>query len=133
MQGPIVVLHSAQDRALGSLYAAVTGFGQIERGRRAGRAGEIVARSALGAVGARGVGAPTLELREALRIGLPARPIVNVDGSHVVRVSEWLLGAHRDIDHLEIATLIGMAAGLLRVGAPPMPRSLPIHLKGGAH
>ncbi len=133
VQGPIVVLHSSQDRALGSLYPAVTGWGQIERGRHAGRAGEIVARSALGAVGARGVGAPTLELREALRIGLPARPIVNVDGSRVVRASEWLLGAHRDIDHLEIATLIGMAAGLLRVGAPPMPRSLPIHLKGGAH
>ena len=84
-------------------------------------------------MGARGVGAPTLELREALRIGLPTRPIVNVDGSRVVRASEWLLGAHRDIDHLEITTLIGMAAGLLRVGAPPMPRSLPIHLKGGAH
>ena len=61
------------------------------------------------------------------------RPIVNVDSSRVVRANEWLLGAHRDIDHLEIATLIGMAAGLLRVGAPPMPRSLPIHLKGGAH
>ena len=55
-----------------------------------------------------------------------------MDGSRVVRANEWLLGAHRDIDHLEIATLIGMAAGLLRVGAP-MPRSLPIHLKGGAH
>ena len=87
VQGPIVVLHSSQDRALGSLYPAVTGFGQIERGRRAGRAGEIVARSALGAVGARGVGAPTLELREALRIGLPARPIVNVDGSVSISAS----------------------------------------------
>ena len=32
VQGPIVVLHSAQDRALGSLYPAVTGWGQIERG-----------------------------------------------------------------------------------------------------
>jgi hypothetical protein len=59
---------------------------------------------------------PRWSSAKALRIGLPTRPIVNVDGSRVVRASEWLIGAHRDIDHLEIATLIGMAAGLLRVG-----------------
>ncbi len=115
--GPIVVLRSIHDRALSLLYAAATGSGEIDRARTSGgRLGHIpatVARSALGAVGARGVGAPEVELLEATRIGLPRYRIVNVDGSHVVRADHWLLGAHRDIDHPEIATLVLLAAGLV--------------------
>jgi hypothetical protein len=90
----------------------VTGWGQIARGRHAGRAGEIVARSALGAVGARASARPRWSSAKSCASACPRGPSVNVDGSRVVRASEWLLGAHRDIDHPEIATLIGMAAGL---------------------
>lgn len=117
VRGPVAVLFSAHDRALGSLYpamaAAAPGRGH---GGRHGHVADVVAGSALGAVGARGVGAPEVDLTEVLRIGLPARPVVNVNGGRVVRASEWLVGAHRDIQHPEIATLIGLAAGLLEPG-----------------
>jgi hypothetical protein len=117
--GPIVVLRSRHDRALAGLYPFVTGGGQVDRPRSAGRTGhtrEVVATSAIGATGARGVGAPEIPLTEAPRIGIPQRPIVNVDGSGVVRAQEPFLGAHRDIFHAEVATLVLLAAGLLRGG-----------------
>ncbi len=127
----IAVLYSAHDRALGSLYPAVTGSGEIDRGRGTRRTREVVARSALGAVGARGVGAPEVDLVEVQRIGLPRRPVVNVNGSRVVRASEWLVGAHRDIHHPEIARLIAMAAGLLQGGPDGVRARLLTHAQRG--
>ena len=133
--GPIVVLRSDHDTVLGTFYRAVTGSGEIDRQgpgpsdlgkrpRRLGRTAATVAASALGAVGARGVGAPELDLVDVQHTGIPRYPIVNVDGSRVVKGSEFLLGAHRDIFHREIAALVGMAAGLL-VGGPAGARPKP--------
>ncbi len=132
--GPIVVLRSNHDTALGTFYRTITGSGEVDRagrrhlGPRPGRPrrAEVVAASALGAVGARGVGAPQVELRDVQQIGIPQYPIVNVDGSSVVKASEFLVGAHRDILHREIAVLAGMAAGLL-VGGPDGARPAPLN------
>ena len=135
IDGPIVVLRSDHDAALGTLYRAIIGSGEVDRqgtgpsdlGKRPGRLGRTaatVAASALGAVGARGVGAPELDLVDVQHTGIPRYPIVNVDGSRVVKGSEFLLGAHRDIFHREIAALVGMAAGLL-VGGPDGARPKP--------
>ncbi len=128
VNGPIVVLRSDHDRALGTLYGAITGSGQVDRRRRgratrpsnSGRGGSMratVVASALGAVGARGVGAPEVELLQAQQIGIPQFRIVNVDGSRVVNAQDFLIGAHRDIFYREVATLIALAAGVL-VGGP---------------
>ena len=58
----LVALRSAHDRALTTLYPAVTWGSQVDRAApnpgRLGRVREVVARSALGAVGALGLGAP---------------------------------------------------------------------------
>ncbi|MBI2524438.1 MAG: hypothetical protein HYV93_00485, partial [Candidatus Rokubacteria bacterium] len=128
VSGPIVVLHSAHDRALGSIYPAVTGAGQLDRAPNPGRLGhvrEVVAASALGFAGARGVLAPQFDLLEVQRTGLPCQPVINVNASKVVRESQWLLGAHRDIYHPEIAMLILMAAGQIK-GSPEGPRRPPL-------
>jgi hypothetical protein len=84
-----------------------------------------VATSALGAIGARGVGAPEIDLIDAQRIGLPRYPIVNVDGSRVCRAAAALIGAHRDIHHAEVANLVLLGAGLL-VGGPDGIRPVPL-------
>jgi hypothetical protein len=132
--GPIVVLRSDHDAALGTLYRAVAGGGEVDRHRaepdgkgpeRPKRTAAIVAASALGAVGARGVGAPEVDLVDAQQTGIPSYPIVNVDGSRVVKARAPLVGAHRDIFHREVATLVGMAAGLL-VGGPDSTRPRPV-------
>ncbi len=130
VRGPIVVLRSDHDTALAMFYSRFTGSGEVGRGRD-GACGslrrtltEAVATSALGAVGARGVGAPELDLVDAQRTGLPEYPVVNVDGSRVVRARELFVGAHRDIYHREVATLVAMAAGLL-VGGPDGARPRP--------
>ena len=129
VDGPIVVLRSDHDAALGTFYRRVTGSGEVDRaaGRKAGRFDRVatVAASALGAVGARGVGAPEVDLLAVQRIGIPQYPIVNVDGSRVVTAGEALLGAHRDIFHREIAMLAAMAGGLL-VGGPDGARPVPV-------
>jgi hypothetical protein len=133
VDGPIVVLRSDHDTALGIFYRKVTGGAKVERasapdrGRPGGRFARAatIAASALGAVGARGVGAPELDLLDVQRTGIPQYPIVNVDGSRVVKASGSLLGAHRDILRREIATLAGMAAGLL-VGGPAGARPVPL-------
>jgi hypothetical protein len=127
--GPIVVLRSDHDRALGTLYPAVTWGSQVDRGRGPGRFGharEVVARSALGAAGARGLAAPEFDLVGLQRTGLPSAGVVNIDGSHVVTRDDWLIGAHRDIYHDEVATLVCLSAGLLKggpTGARPRPLS----------
>jgi hypothetical protein len=129
VDGPIVVLRSDHDTALGIFYRKVTGSGEVGRtaGRKAGRFDRMatVAASALGAVGARGVGAPEVDLVAVQRTGIPQYPIVNVDGSRVVRAAGALRGAHGDIFHREIATLVAMAAGLL-VGGPDGLRPVPV-------
>jgi hypothetical protein len=133
VDAPIVVLRSDHDAALGTFYRTVTGSGAVDLGsapdpgRPVGRLGRAatIAASALGAVGARGVGAPELDLLDVQRTGIPQYPIVNVDGSRVVKASGSLLGAHRDILRREIATLAGMAAGLL-VGGPAGARPVPL-------
>ena len=131
VRGPIAVLRSDHDTALATFYRAVTGSAEVGR-HRDGSPGtdrraltEAVATSALGAVGARGVGATELDLVEVQQIGLPSYPIVNVDGSRVVTASEPLLGAHRDIFHREVATLVAMAAGVI-VGGPDGARARPL-------
>ncbi len=131
VQGPIAVLRSDHDTALATFYRALTGGGEVGRRREGSRSPgrrtltEAVATSALGAVGARGVGAPELDLVDVQRTGLPEYPIVNVDGSRVVRAREPFVGAHRDIYHREVATLVAMAAGLL-VGGPDGARPRPL-------
>ena len=64
--GPIVALRSDHDRALGTLYPAATWGDQVDRAApnrgRLRQVREVVARSAMGAVGMRGVGAPELDL-----------------------------------------------------------------------
>ena len=131
VQGPIVVLRSDHDTALATFYSTLTGSDEVGR-RRDGARGpgrrtltKPVATSALGAVGARGVGAPELDLVDVQRTGIPDYRIVNVDGSRVVRASEAFVGAHRDIYRREVATLAAMAAGLL-VGGPEGARPRPL-------
>lgn len=131
VRGPVVVLRSDHDTALATFYRALTGSDEVGR-RRDGARGpgrrtltEAVATSALGAVGARGVGAPELDLVDAQRTGLPEYPVVNVDGSRVVRARELFVGAHRDIYHREVATLVAMAVGLL-IGGPEGARPRPV-------
>ena len=127
--GPIVVLRSDHDRALGTLYPAVTWGNQVSRGPGPGRFGharEVVARSALGAAGARGLAAPEFDLVDVSRTGLPGSGVVNINASRVVTRDDWLIGAHRDIYHDEIATLVCLAAGVLKggpAGARPRPLS----------
>jgi hypothetical protein len=132
--GPLVVLRSDHDTALGTFYRAVTGSGEIDRhgeaaprrrSTRRARMAETEAASALGAVGARGVGAPELDLVNVQQTGIPRAPIVNVDGSRVVTASDFLLGAHRDIFHREVAALVAMAAGLI-AGGPEGARQRPV-------
>jgi hypothetical protein len=121
----IVALRSDHDRALGRLYPAATWGTQVDRAPanrgRLTHVREVVARRAMGAVGALGAGASEMELLEAQAVGLP-HGVVNVDGSRVVMREEWLIGAHRDIYHEEIATLVLLAAGLL-TGGPDGPRA----------
>lgn len=49
--------------------------------------------------------------------GTSRQPVINVDASRVVNADDALLGAHRDIHHPEIATLILLAARLLEGSA----------------
>jgi hypothetical protein len=118
VDGPIAVVHSVHDRALQRLHpAGARRGGLVRQPDLVAPMLETVARSALGAMGARGAGATDLELTEALRVGVPWRPLVNVDGSRRIRAGEWLLGAHRDVLHPEIAALVALAARLTQPGA----------------
>jgi hypothetical protein len=133
IDGPVVVLRSERDPGLDAFYGAIggraalagRGGGGPRPGHRARRAA-VVAASALGAVGARGVGAPELGLRTAQRTGIPQYPIVNVDGSGLARSGVGWPAARGDILRREIAMLAALAAGLL-VGGPhgarPVPRN----------
>jgi hypothetical protein len=115
--GPIAVLRSEHDAALSVLYPCVTSSAQVDRTTaRKSRILDMVATTAIGAVGARGVGAPELTLLDTQQIGLPTWPVVNIDGSAIVRATEPLVGAHRDIFHREVANLVLLAAGLLTGG-----------------
>ena len=124
----IVALRSDHDRALNTLYRAVTWGDHLDRATphrgRLAQVRELVASSAMGAVGALGAGAVEVNLVDVQKTGLP-RGVVTVDGSTVVAREEWLIGAHRDIYHGEIATLVLLAAGLL-AGGPAGPRPRPV-------
>jgi hypothetical protein len=126
--GPIVALRSDHDRALNTLYPTVTWGSQVDRtARNPGRLGkvrELVTRSAMGAVGVLGVGASVMDLVDVQRTGIPGG-VMTIDGSRVVTKEEWLVGAHRDIYHDEIANLVLLAAGLL-MGGPSGPRPRPV-------
>ena len=126
--GPIVALRSDHDRALGALYPAMTWGNQVDRAApspgRLRQVREVIARSAMGAVGARGVGALELDLVDVQKTGIPGG-MVNIDGSRVVNKTEWLIGAHCDIYHDEIATLVLLAAGLFQ-GGPDGARPRPV-------
>ncbi len=112
--GRIVAIRTTPDSVLTTLYPILSGACRVDRLGRLGRTREVVAASALGVAGARGVGAPEVEILEAQRLGLPLRPIVNVDASRVITT-------HQDILHPEVAAIILMASGLL-VGGLDGPR-----------
>lgn len=139
--GPIVVLRSDHDRALGTFYRVITGSGEVDRQaavpgaqrpRHLTRTAAAITASALGAVGARGVGAPELDLLDVQRTGIPSCPIINIDGSRIVNANDPVLGAHRDIYHCEIAALVAMAAGLL-AGGPDGARPRPLEPLSAVH
>ena len=115
----IAVLRSDHDRALNRLYPSVTWGNQVDRApRRPGRLAhvrEVVARSAMGAVGALGVGAAEMKLVGVQTTGLP-HGVITIDGSSVVTRDEGLIGAHRDIYHDEIARLVLLTTGLVTGG-----------------
>jgi hypothetical protein len=60
--------------------------------------------------------APELTLDGVGRVGLPRYPVANVDGSALVKAEDPVVGAHRDIHHREIATLVLLAGRLLEGG-----------------
>ena len=97
----------------------MTGGNQVDRAvpnpGRLAHVREVVARSAMGAVGALGVGAAEMKLVAVQTTGLP-HGVITVDGSSVVTRDEGLIGAHRDIYHDEIARLVLLAAGRLTGG-----------------
>src|SRR5262245_30087555 len=120
VERPIVVLRSDHGQArhhfspLGPRGAAVTRPAAPGRG---GHARAVVATSTIGIVGARGVGAPGLTLAEVGRVGLPTYPVVNVDGSAVIKIADTAGGIHDDVAPPAVATLILLAGGLLQGGA----------------
>jgi len=128
VSGPIVAVRSDHDRALNTLYPTVTWGSQVDRAApnpaRLGRVREAVARSAMGAAGMLGVGAAELDLVDVQKTGIP-RHAVTIDASRVITNVEWLIGAHRDIYHDEIANLMLLAAGLL-TGGPAGLRPKPL-------
>jgi hypothetical protein len=132
IDGPVVVLRCDGDPGLGAFYRAIgepgdiAGHGARDARRLSGRRGraDIVAASALGAVGARGVGAPELDLLDAPHTGIPRYPIVNVDGSGAMRPRARWATAPGDVFPREVATLAALAAGLL-VGGPDGARTPP--------
>ena len=124
---------SVHDAALGVLYPHATGSGEADRSDgtwtmpgRFGYMKQVVSTSALGAVGARGVSAPEVDLLDAQFTGIPRQPIVNVDGSRVLRPTDEWFGAHRNIFHPEVAALVLMAAGLTE-GGPDGARPRPLN------
>ena len=126
--GRIVALRSDHDRALSRLYPAVTWGHQVERtaptrGRRA-RVREVVARSAMGAVGALGVGALEVDLVEAQKTGHPAG-VVTVDGSRVVTRPNGSSAPTATSTTTRSRTLVLLAAGLL-TGGPAGLRPVPV-------
>jgi hypothetical protein len=128
VHGPVVVLRSDHDKGAATFYRATPPMADGGCYRAPGsalrRTAAAVGTSGLGAFGARAVGAPVVDLHEAQRTGIPSYPIVNVDGSGIVRADAPLLGTHHDVFHPEVATLVAMAAGLI-VGGPDGARAVP--------
>ena len=127
VERPIVVLHSDHDPAWHGVSRLAVGGAEAARRTAPGRGGHartIVAASTIGRVGARGVGAPALTLAEVGRVGVPSYPVVNVDGSAVIRVADRAGSTHGDICHPAIATLLLLAGGLLQGGPDGIPPRL---------
>jgi hypothetical protein len=118
VNGPVVVLRTDHDTAgaMGSGPALRSGL--RKRDAR-------IATSALAVVGARGVAAPELDLGTVQQTGIPTYPIVNVDGTRVLRARREPMEPHADIFYSEVATLVAMAAGLV-VGGPERSRPTPL-------
>ena len=131
VQGRIVALRSDHDRALNRALPRGD-LGERGRARAAprGTVSPTCGRSWPAARWARparlGAGAAEMELIAAQTTGLPSG-VVTVDGSRVVTRDEWLIGAHRDIYHGEIATLVLLAAGLLTGGPEGLRRPALTH------
>jgi len=80
--GQIVCVRAAPDPALTTLYPIRRGASRVARPGRRGRTREVVAQSALGVAGARGVGAPEVEILAAQRLD---RKSTRLNSSHPSR------------------------------------------------
>jgi hypothetical protein len=119
VERPIVVMRSDHGRALRQFSTLVPSGAAVPKPTAPGGRGHartVVATSTIGVAGVRGVGAPGLTLAEVGRVGLPQYPVVNVDGTALVKAGDVVGGAHGDICRPEIATLILLAGGLLQGG-----------------
>jgi len=114
--GPVVVTRSAHDRVAGWLHPLAAG--------KAGQGGPVLGAlprdGALGALGARGLGARSADLdarstREGYRFE-PGR-LYNLEASRVIRRGETAAGAHCDVTRPEVAHAVWQAA----LASSPVP------------
>ncbi|MEX5716962.1 hypothetical protein [Geodermatophilus maliterrae] len=112
--GPIVVVHSVHDTAVGALYPAAS---LASRDDAAGIEDLLYRWGAMGHDGAQAVDAAssTLEPGDRPVVADGAR-FLNVDAGAVVRHGPPPSGAHSDVFHRELARLVLSAA---RIGGPP--------------
>lgn len=110
VDGPLVVVHSSHDSAVGVLYPiASRGSGEDA----AGLSQALYRWGAMGADGAQAVDAAEVGLRDnGQPYALASRRFTNVDASAVVRRGGPPAGAHSDIFHPELGWLALSAAGL---------------------
>jgi hypothetical protein len=105
--GPLVVIHSPFDYAVGRFYPLAAGVaGQSSfADPQAGRFG------ALGAFGAQGTAAQAATLGPAdSSYGFTGSVIYNLDGKNVIKAQSGPEGAHNDIVHPEVAHAFWEAA-----------------------
>jgi hypothetical protein len=121
VEGPVVVVHSVHDTAVGTLYPAAS---LASRDDAAGIEDLLYRWGAMGHDGAQAVDAGSLTLERGSR---PAPPLgtgfLNVDADAVVRSGGPPAGAHSDIFHPELARLVLSAARIGGPGGPADPRS----------
>lgn len=108
--GPIVVVHSAHDTAVGTLYPAAS---LASRDDAAGIEDLLHRWGAMGYDGAQAVDAGSYTLDRGDRPVVPVGTgFLNVDAGAVVRLGPPPSGAHSDIFHRELARLVLSAAGI---------------------
>ena len=119
VEGPVVVVHSVHDTAVGALYQAAS---LASRDDAAGIEDLLYRWGAMGHDGAQAVDAGSAALEPGARPAVPAgTAFVNVDARAVVRLGPPPAGAHSDIFHRELAGLVLSAAGIgrsRRAGGP---------------